>query len=230
MPEENVEIESTIEDENVPEVETQEELKSEEEESPKEDFEKDSESVPAGKYNQAIRKQREIELEKRELEKKLAEVSGKVPVEKDEEDDFFKEDIEEKVNISSLIDEKVKPVLERLNQREAEEKKNQRTAFFQAHPEYLADPEKWQELLDEMDASLNPNSKDDYYKQLTKAHRIISAEVDYTDIDKKKKDMASDSASKGDGAQKAADTKSSVEDRADRLAQKMPIGYSFTGK
>jgi hypothetical protein len=223
MPEVNEEIESTIEDEVVPE-----EQKSEEEESPKDDFEKDSESVSVGKYNQAIRKQREIELEKRELEKQLAAVKSTKPAD-EEEDDFFKEEEKEKVDISSLIDEKVKPVLERLNQKEAEDRKNKRTAFFQAHPEYL-NAEKWQELLDEMDNSLNPNSKDDYYKQLNKAHSIISAETDYSEIDKKKKEMASEMASKGDGSQKAADKKSSLDDRADRLAQKMPIGYIYTGK
>ena len=35
--------------------------------------------VPVGKYNQAVRKQREIELEKRELEKQLAEKQAEKP-------------------------------------------------------------------------------------------------------------------------------------------------------
>jgi hypothetical protein len=226
----------------VPPVEKEEEPKSEEE-TPQVDedgFVKGNESVSAGKHNQAIRKLREAELEKRTLEKELEKARKGVKPAKEEEpaedeDDFFEEEEEKpakkkSLDIESLVDAKVKPVLERLNQKEAEERKNHRTAFFKAHPQYLTDSEKWQELLDEMDNSLNPNSKDSYYKQLIKAHRIVSAEEDTSVIDKKKQEMASESASKGDGSQKAADRKSSVDERADRLAKKMPIGFTFTGK
>lgn len=228
MPEEEKDVVTTEEDKEVV-VEEQEPKSEENDESEKEDgFVKSDEVVEGNKYNQALRKAREAEMEKRELEKQLSEkkvvTSPEKEEEKEEEDDLFEE--KKEVDIESLVDAKVKPVLERLNQKEAEEKKNQRTAFFEEHPEYLKNSEKWQELLDEVD-NFNPNSKDGYYKQLIKAHRIISAEEVYSDIDKKKKDMASESASKGDGSQKAADKKSSEENREDRLAKKMPVGFEY---
>lgn len=207
----------------------------EKKEEEKEDYEKDSETVSAGKHNQAIRKLREAELKLREKEAELERVRTKAPEKEEDDDDEDDEDIfEEKkkdIDIESLVDAKVKPVLEKLNQREAEEKKNQRTAFFKKHPQYLKDSEKWQALLDEVD-NFNPNSKDGYYKQLVKAHRIISSDDDgeSPEIEKKKREMASDSASKGDGSQKAADRKSPEDERADRLAKKMPIGFTYTGK
>lgn len=235
MPKEE-EMNPSEEGEKAPNAEKPEEQKPEEKDSQEDDsdgFVKDQDTVTVGKYNQAIRKQREIELEKRELEKQLALAKNSPKKEEkqdDDEEDFFKEDEEDSkkkdVDIEALVESKVKPVLERLNERDAEEKKNQRTAFFKKYPQYL-DATKWQELLDEVDNSLNPHSKDGYYKQLIKAHRIISAEESYSDIDKKKKEMASDSASKGDGSQKAADRKSSEEERADRLTRKMPIGYEY---
>lgn len=141
------------EGEKAPEEQKPEENKTPEENA--EDFEKDSEVVSAGKYNQAIRKAREVELEKRELEKRLAEAETKVPTKDDpeededeeEDEDFFKDDKPKKdsPDISSLIDEKVKPVIERLNQKEAEDRKNQRTAFFKAYPKYLK-AENWQDF------------------------------------------------------------------------------------
>lgn len=222
----------TEEDEKVVPPVVEEEPKSEEKEpEEKEDFVKDDETVPAAKYNQALRKLREAELEKRESGKQSPkEEKPKKPV-KEEDDDIYKEESEDdKVDVEALVEAKVKPVLERLNQKEAEERKNQRTAFFEEHPEYLTDAEAWQELLDEVD-NFNPNSKDSYYKQLTKAHRIIAGEPKVNAaVEKKKREMASESASKGDGSQKAADRKSSVDERADRLARKMPIGFTYTGK
>jgi hypothetical protein len=235
MIEEKDEAISSDEDEKVDTVETDETETSEEEAEKKDDFEKDSETVSVGRLNQAIRKQREAELKTRELEKALEEAKKptKKSKEEDEEDDDFDFDEEKSkkkdIDIESLVDAKVKPVLERLSQREAEEKKNQRTAFFKKYPQYLTDSEKWQELLDEVD-NFNPNSKDGYYKQLVKGHRIISAEEDTSSIDRKKKEMAADSASKGDGSQKAADRKSAEDERADRLAKRMPIGFTYTGK
>lgn len=226
----------TTEETEVPEAEEDivvppvtEEPKSEEEEpkEEKEDFVKGDETVPAAKYNQALRKLREAELEKKERDKQSPEKETPKKRAKEEEDDIFKEESEEdKVDFEALVEAKVKPVLERLNQKEAEERKNQRTAFFEEHPEYLTDAEAWQELLDEVD-NFNPHSKDNHYKQLTKAHRIRSAEVGYSDIDKKKKEMASESASKGDGSQKAADRKSSEDEREDRLAKDMPKGFVY---
>jgi len=229
--EEEAVVESTDEDEVVPPV--KEDQKSEEDEPKKDDFIKDGEVISTGKYNQAIRKQREMELNTRELERQLEEARKVVQPKKEEDDNesFFDEEEDSKkstVDIESLVDAKVKPVLERLNQKEAEEKNNQRTAFFEAHPKYLTDAVAWQELLDEMDNSLNPNSKDGYYKQLVKAHRILSGEADYTDIDKKKMEMASELSSKNDGSKKEDGRKSSADNREDRLAQKMPIGYTYS--
>ena len=223
MPEEEMTSEEV--EEVVPPVE--EEQKTEEVEE--DGFVKKDEVVSIGKHNQAIRKLREAELEKRELEKQLAEAKGEKPVEKEEEEDFFKDEEESKkkaLELESLVDAKVKPVLERLNQKEADDKKNQRTAFFEEHPQYLKDAEAWQELLDEVD-NFSPHSKDGYYKQLIKAHRIISSEDSYSEIDKKKKDMASESASKDDGSQKAADRKSSADEREDRLTRDMPKGFVY---
>lgn len=202
MPEEK-EIESSKEDEKVVDAEKQEQQKSEEESS-QEGFVKDGEVVPVNKHNQMLRKLREAELEKAELAKKLAEASGKKEeVEEKEEDEFFKEE-EPKVDPAKLIDEKLKPVLEANQKREENDKKIARTAFFEAHPEYLNDSEKWQELLDEMDRSLNPNSQDDYYTQLDKTHRILSGGSANVEVESKKKEIAGDAASGGDGAERAS--------------------------
>lgn len=199
-------VESSEEDKKVLDADKQEEQKSEEEDG----FVKDNETVAANKYNQAIRKQREIELEKRELEKKLALAENGTKAEekeeKEEEEDPFKdeeEDKSEKVDHSKLINEALKPVMETLKKREENDRKIARTAFFEAHPEYLNDSEKFHELLDEMDASLNPNSQDDYYTQLEKTHRILSGDPDNSVVEDKKKEMAADAAG-SDGAEKAS--------------------------
>lgn len=245
---EGTEGNSTVDDEKIVPPETEEEKKSEEEpkdQEEKDDFAKTDDLVPGSKYNQALRKAREAEMEKRELEKRLQDTEKALPKkekeekEDDDEDFDFEDDEEEEkkkprnkeVDVEALVDARVKPLVERISQREAEERKNQRDAFFKEHPEYLSDSRKWQELLDELDNSFNPNSKDSHYKQLTKAHRIISAE-DRPDpeIEKKKREMASDAASKGDGAEKAADRKSDLEAREDRLARRMPKGFVYTDK
>lgn len=206
MSEEKKEIESSEEDKKS-ELEKEEDKKLEEEQSEKDDFEKDSESVPANKYNQAVRKQRETELEKKELEKQLAEAkAGKTEKKEDEEEDSFFEEKEEKKEVpdtSKIIDEKLKPVMDTLKKREESDRKNARTAFFETHPEYLKDSEKWQSLLDEMDNSINPNSGDDYYTQLEKAHRIMAGESYNAEVEDKKKEIASDAAS-GGGAEKGS--------------------------
>lgn len=194
MDEEKKEIESS--DDN-PELKGEEQDKKEEE-TQKDDFEKEKEVVSAGKYNQAVRKQREIELEKRELERKLSEMESSKPEEKEEED-IFKE---ETPDTSKIIDEKLKPVLETIKKREESDKKIQRAAFFEAHPEYEGSAEKWQGLLEEMDRSINPNSPDDHYTQLEKAHRILTGESYNPEVEDKKKEMASDATSGGDGAEK----------------------------
>lgn len=174
----------------------------------KDDFEKENEVVPASKYNQAVRKQREMELEKRELEKKIAEMSSTTVEKEDEEDDedLFEDDEEEKKpkaeDPSKLIDEKMKPVLEAMKKRDESDKKAYRTAFFEAHPQYLTDSEKWQELLDEVDRSINPNSGDDYYTQLEKGHRILSGDSVNIEIEEKKREIAADAGSGSNGAEK----------------------------
>jgi hypothetical protein len=203
------------------EVEPEKSEETKETEETKEDFTKE-EVVPAGKYNQSIRKLREMELENREL-KKLADTKPEKEEAEDEKEDIFEE--EKLPDINHLIEEKVKPVLERLNRKEADDRKNQRDAFFTKHPEYL-DAKRWNELLDEVDNSLNPNSNDNHYTQLEKAHRILSAEQGYSEIDKKKKELAADSASKGDGSNKP-EGKKSTDEREDRLSRRMPRGYEF---
>jgi hypothetical protein len=242
MSEEKKEIESPEEDEKIEsEEETEkesdesEEKKSEGEESQKDDFEKDSETVPAGKYNQAIRKLREKELEERELRKQLAEKPAKKEEKKEEDDedeDFFADDDEKSkkdLDIDSIVEKKVKPILERLTKQEQDDKRKQRDAFFKAHPKYLNDSKEWQSLLDEMDESINPN-KGTYYEQLTKAHRILSGSTSSNrDVEAKKNEMAVEMGASDKGSKKS-DTKSSVDERADRLAKQMPIGYTYTGK
>ncbi|NTU73673.1 hypothetical protein HGB07_05930 [Candidatus Roizmanbacteria bacterium] len=245
--------EETKEDEKVEK--TAEELaadqkKSEEEAIQKKDeFEKEKDVVPSGKYNEAVRKQRELELEKRELEKKLQERGSEIkPVKKvvikdeeeededDDEGDDKKKPVKKEIDLEAIepISKEVKELRERIDQRDADDKKKQRTAFFKAHPEYLTDSEKWQELLDEMDNSLNPHSKDNYYKQLTKAHRLISGDSDKykdeSDIERKKREMASE-AGRDNGALKApGNNKTALDERSLRLAKKMPRGFEFKPK
>jgi len=182
----------------------EEDKKSEVEGQPKEDdFEKEKEVVPASKFNQALRKQRELEIEKRELEKKLEEVNANITPKKEDEDDddslFPDEDEpkEKKIDPALLIDEKLKPVLESINKNEKEKRKKDRESFFNAHPEYAENGEKFQGLLDELDKSINPNSDDSYYVQLEKAHRIFAADFVDASIENKKKELASDAASGG---------------------------------
>lgn len=194
MPEEKVEASEEV----------KEEIVEKESETEEEGFAKEGETIEVGKHNQAIRKLREAELEKRELEKKLADIeaSKEEKPEKKEEDDFFKEE-EPKVDPAKLIDEKLKPINDALTKREENDRKIQRTAFFESHPEYLKDSEKWQGILDEVD-NFNPNSPDDYYTQLEKAHRIIAGDTENAEVENKKKEIASDAASSGDGAEKGS--------------------------
>jgi len=171
----------------------------------KEDFEKDSETVPSSKYNQAVRKQREYEAKQKELEKELAEL--KAGKKDDSEEKSEEEDEEEEApKTSKLVDEKLAPILESLKKRDNNDKQLARTAFFDTHKEYLNDSEKWQELLDEMDKSLNPNSGDSYYEQLEKAHRIISGDSSNADIEKKVTEMAKDAGAGGGEAEKVTAT------------------------
>lgn len=174
----------------------------------KEDFEKESDTVPASKYNQILRKQREAEARIKELE------SSKV-VEDDDEEEDKEEDKEEEKEVNPLKAE-IDEIKARLSKQETDERKKARALFFDAHNEYLNDAEKWQELLDEMDNSINPNSKDDYFTQLEKAHRIIAGGApNNVDIDTKKREMASDTHAGDDGGKSGDVTEEfTAEDRA----------------
>lgn len=166
----------------------------------KEDFEKDSETVPSSKYNQELRKRREAEARIKELER-LGYKKSDDQEEEDEdndkgEDDDKAEDDKKEAPWRSEIDE-IKQVL---SKKESDERKAARQSFFENHPQYLNDAEKWNELLEEIDNSFNPNSPDPYYTQLEKAHRIIAdTAVDTSDIDAKKREMANDTSTGGDG-------------------------------
>ena len=221
-----------IEEEKKEEVESSEEdlkkseeegtLEKKEEEKSETEFEKKEEFVSTNKYNQAVRKQREIELEKRELEKRLAEtkkettvvVEKPAPIKKEEGEDFFK-DIEDEDEVtnkekeipsadpSKIIDEKLKPILERIDKKEKEDRVKTRTAFFEANPQYRDNSEEWNELLEVLDKYISPNSGE-YFDQLNAAHLIKSgAKSEDVEITTKKREMASDAASGGDGAIKA---------------------------
>jgi len=173
----------------------------------KEDFSKE-EFVAANKYNQSLRKQREMEAENRELQKKLAEADESNTEEKEEEDDddsfFNEEDKKEKVDEASIIDEKLKPVLAQLDKSAKDQHRRERDQFFDAHPEYAEDGKKFQTLLDEVD-NFNPNSTDSHFVQMEKAHRIIAGDyMGSSEVDDKKAEMASDTASGEDESQKGA--------------------------
>jgi len=225
MEKEKLEVESSEEDDKV--LPEKEEVKSEEEgtkvaeeekEKSEDEFEKKEEFVSTNKFNQAVRKQRELELEKRELEKRLAEKGSDAVAEKEkpapkkEEDSFF-EDIEgeEKVeketpsalDASKMLDEKLKPILERIDKKEKEDRVKTRTAFFEANPQYRDDSEEWNSLLEILDKYISPNSGE-YFEQLNAAHLIKTGQgSEDTEVVAKKKEMASEAASGGSGAIKA---------------------------
>jgi len=202
----------------------------------KDDFAKKDELVDANRHNQALRKSREAEAEKRELEaekKVLADAIKNQPVPKtpvppvkkeedeDEGDDFWDDKkppvvVPPQVDpdaINAIINEKIRPFVESEQKRNKVEKKNARASFYEAHPEYLNDQEKWAELLDELSSSIVPSA--DYYQDLEKAHRIIGGEnFNQTQIEQKKKDIANDAgAGSGTPKPKAEDLKMSAMDK-----------------
>lgn len=204
---------------------------SQEKEEKDSNFEKDEEFVSSQKYNQAVRKLREKELKERELLKQLEEkpVTAKKAVKNDDnDDDFFDDDDSSKdEDINKIIEERIKPLQDKLSQKEESERSNQRHAFFDKFPQYQKS-ENWSELLDVLDNDINPNSKDSHYTQLEKAHRILAAEkFRNSDIDKKKREIASDASTKMDSSTKTDSKSDPVDERAKRLADKMPIGYEF---
>jgi hypothetical protein len=184
-----------------------------------EGFAKQGDELDHNKYNQALRKAREAEARARELEeekKKLEELAKKKTPnqtpsskkeEEDDEDDFWKDDEEDdgKIKkeksydpdyIKSLVDEKIKPFVESESNRMKIERKKARADFYDAHPEYLSDQEKWVELLEELDSSVKPSG--DYYTDLEKAHRIISGEdVSRQQIEIRKREMATQAGNQG---------------------------------
>lgn len=191
----------------------------------KEDFVKEGEKADANKYNQALRKAREAEARIRELEEEKEKLKNTPPKketppqqkkddnEDDDEDDFWKDDDgkkEKKVDanqtydpeyIKSLVDEKIKPFVESEGKRLQREKKQARSDFYDSHPEYLDDPDKWAELLDEMNGSIRPSG--DYYQDLEKAHRILGGEdSNKSQIETKKKQFATDAGNSGGTSQK----------------------------
>lgn len=212
---------------------TDDEKKSEEKQSEEAGFVKDEETVKGNTYNQLLRQTRETETQLREAKKKLEDIEKGTSTKKDDEeeededDKIFPDDDKKKSNIEIQL----QSVTERLNEKDEAERKKQRSTFFKRHPQYLNDKNLWNQILDELD-NFDPKSKVPYYKQLNKAHRIISGES--TPVDKavqdKTKEMASESASHNDGAQKPANNTSTVDDREKRLAKRMPPGFVYTGK
>ena len=207
------------------------------------DYVKDGGQVDANKHNQTLRKAREAEAEKRELEAENAKLAEAIknkpkptqpipPVKKEkddeeDEDDFWAdgtkkekkpvEPIAPQVNpddIETIINEKIRPFVESEQKRGKVEKKNARASFYEEHPEYLNDPDKWAELLDELSASIVPSA--DYYQDLEKAHRIIGGEdFNQAHIEQKKKEIANDAGASGGSSQrgKPEDTKLSAMDK-----------------
>jgi hypothetical protein len=230
MTEEKKEVESSEEDEkkvDATEGDEQQPKKSEEEGTSEEEseFEKKEEFVPANKHNQAVRKLREAELEKRELEKKLAETKEAAPAPKvvpEKKDDSFFEDIEEEEKVEKpetpdlnpIIDEKLKPILERIDKKEQEDRRKTREAWFEANPEYRDSGEKFSELLDVLDKHINPG-EGEYYEQLDMAKSILrGGRQENVEIATKKQELAGDAASSGDGAEKVnAKEEFTAEDR-----------------
>jgi len=178
----------------------------------KEDFTKDK-TVAAGKYNQAIRQKRALEAEIRELKK-----GSKEPKEDEEQDEeeeeFFADDTEK------IVNEKLKPVLDSIKKKEAKERQTSRSEFIKEHPEY-EDKDKWNSLLDELDNSINPNSEDDHYTQLTKAHRILSPETYNPIIENKAKEIAGTTSFGG-----SSKTTNSLKLTKDEILMKNEMGVS----
>ena len=113
-----------------------------------------------------------------------------------------------------MLDEKLKPILERIDKKEKEDRVKTRTAFFEANPQYRDDSEEWNSLLEILDKYISPNSGE-YFEQLNAAHLIKTGQgSEDTEVVAKKKEMASEAASGGSGAIKAtAKEEFTAEDR-----------------
>lgn len=180
------------------------------------------------KAREAEAEKRELEEENRKLQeaiKKGTKPEQQPPQsspptddeEDDEEDDFWGDDEWKKKQspaapqqaptdpeaIKSIINEQIRPFVEAETQRKKIEKKKARQSFYDKHPEYLSDADKWAELLEELGNSIVPSG--DYYQDLEKAHRIIGGEDTYqAQIEQKKKEFANDAGTGGDGGSNAA--------------------------
>jgi hypothetical protein len=182
------------------------------EEVKKEEFAED-EFVTKNKYNQALRKLREMELEKIDLAKKVAPIERPVakatptPVAKPQEKSFWDGDEEEEKTpapieptfdeetVTRLVDERIKPIFDAQKEAHEKQKKNDRTIFFEKNPKYLNSSESWQDLVDEMNRSINPNSGDSYFEQLEKARILLESSTAVNrDAERFSKDVVADAA------------------------------------
>jgi hypothetical protein len=140
--------------------------------------------VPKNKYNQTLRKLREMELEKIELAKKVATVetpqpvapTPKAPPKKDvwgeEEEQEPVKPVFDEESITRIVEEKIKPIYDSQKDSYEKQRKNDRTIFFEKNPKYLESAEEFQELIEVLDRDINPKSGDSYFEQLEKA-RIL---------------------------------------------------------
>jgi hypothetical protein len=179
--------------------------------------EKKEEEVDLEKFNEALITSKEKEIALAEANKKIAELQKalegkeKSPEKKEDEEEEADESQgeedkkeEEKQDISKIVEqavsEKVKPFEEAEAKRQAEVKEKSRKAFWTKHPEYLRSGEKWNELMEEMEKSISPNSPDPYFTQLEKAHRILNPSDSILDKIEEKQALSSikDSNSSGE--------------------------------
>lgn len=176
----------------------EEEAKKKEEES--KGFTQD-EFVSKNQYNQALRKLREMELEKIELATKVAPAERPIPVRAvapapvaqptpppvvksiwDEEEEVppviapIVNTIDEEA-VARMVDERMKPIFDAQKESFEKQKKNDRTAFFESNPKYLTDAVAWEDLISEMNRSINPNSGDSYFEQLNKARILLESSI-----------------------------------------------------
>jgi hypothetical protein len=187
-----------------------------------EGFKKDGEVINSNEYNQALRKAREAEMRERELKRQLEETAAKkveVPVAKVEpikeapkKDDIWADDDEDEEAVvveapvaqspdvlseaERMMEEKLKPFYEEQESKRLKAKEDQRTVFFEKHPQYLKDTKSWNLLLDTMETSINPNAGT-YYDQLEMAALIVGGKQANPAVENKKAEIAVDSGSGG---------------------------------
>lgn len=235
--------EKKVSDETEEEVEVKPEAEAKVEEAKevppkKEDF-VEEEFVPKNKYNQALRKLREMELEKIDLARKVAPaeqppVAKKAPApviqptpkkksywEEQEEEEQVEvkapaQTIDEEA-IARVVEERIKPIYDAQKESFEKQKKNDRAVFFEKNPKYLSDSVSWQELIEEMNRSINPNSGDSYFEQLEKARILLESSTAINqNVEDFKKNVAVEAANvtpQGASRRANADDKITPEDR-----------------